>query len=138
MDTNRRILIIDDNRDIHRDFEKIFGILSPKSSAIDAFEDDLFGGVVTSKISNSPLENVTLESAFQGEEGVAMAVRAADQKDPYLLAFVDVRMPPGMDGIQTIKRIWEQVPDMPCVICTAFSDYNWEDISIHLGGSGNL
>jgi signal transduction histidine kinase/ActR/RegA family two-component response regulator len=47
-------------------------------------------------------------------------------------------MPPGIDGIQTIKRIWEQAPGMPCVICTAFSDYNWEDISTHLGGSGNL
>ncbi len=67
-----------------------------------------------------------------------MATEAADAGKPYLLAFVDVRMPPGMDGIQTIKRIWERVPGMPCVICTAFSDYNWEDISIRLGGSGNL
>ena len=67
-----------------------------------------------------------------------MAIEAAANGEPYLLAFVDVRMPPGIDGIQTIKRIWERVPGMPCVICTAFSDYNWEDISIHLGGSGNL
>jgi signal transduction histidine kinase len=67
-----------------------------------------------------------------------MAINAAERGEPYLLAFVDVRMPPGIDGIQTIKRIWERVQGMPCVICTAFSDYNWEDISIHLGGSGNL
>src|SRR3989442_8479086 len=67
-----------------------------------------------------------------------MAVQADLTDNPYLLAFVDVRMPPGMDGIRTIKKIWEHVPGLPCVICTAFSDYNWEDISIHLGGSGNL
>ena len=80
----------------------------------------------------------SLESAYQGEEGVQMAVQAAVGGNPYLLAFVDVRMPPGMDGIQTIKPSGSSVPELPCVICTAFSDYNWEDISIHLGGSGNL
>jgi signal transduction histidine kinase len=139
MAPSRKILIIDDNRDIHQDFHKIFRTLKEEASGLDQLETALFGSEPAVKPSRaSALQGVTLDSAYQGEEGLHMALQAARVGDPYLLAFVDVRMPPGIDGIQTIKRIWEQLPGLPCVICTAFSDYNWEDISIHLGGSGNL
>ena len=139
MYSGRKILIIDDNRDIHNDFRKIFRSVSPAAAAIDALENDLFGEDNAQVDSpHSSLQGVLLESAYQGEDGAQMTEDAAARGEPYLLAFVDVRMPPGIDGIQTIKRIWQTVPDMPCVICTAFSDYNWEDITNHLGGSGNL
>ena len=136
--TDYKILVVDDNRDIHRDFEKVFGSLRRQSSQVDELENDLFGTEPSSPASDSPMGQVRLDSALQGEEGVQMALDAARQGQPYLLAFVDVRMPPGIDGIHTIKRIWQQLPGMPCVLCTAFSDYNWEDICAHLGGSGNL
>ncbi len=137
---SRRILIIDDNRDIHEDFQKIFRTLIEESTTrFDQLETALFGEEpVPQPVRNSPLMGVSLDSAYQGEEGVQMVIQAAEAGAPYLLAFVDVRMPPGMDGIRTIKKIWEHVPGLPCIICTAFSDYNWDDISIHLGGSGNL
>jgi two-component system, sensor histidine kinase and response regulator len=137
---SRRILIIDDNRDIHEDFQKIFRTLGDETnSRFDQLETALFGEEANIQPPrNSPLLGVSLDSAYQGEEGVQMVIQAAESGAPYLLAFVDVRMPPGMDGIRTIKKIWERVPGLPCIICTAFSDYNWEDISIHLGGSGNL
>ena len=138
MNVNRKILIIDDNRDIHGDFRKIFKGRQVEATEFDQLENDLFGVESAPITTRSPLLGVTLSSAYQGEEGAAMAIEAAKTAEPFLLAFVDVRMPPGIDGIQTIKRIWEHVPGMPCVICTAFSDYNWEDISTHLGGSGNL
>jgi two-component system, sensor histidine kinase and response regulator len=138
MNAKRKILVIDDNRDIHQDFQKIFRALRSDVSEIEQLESTLFGVESVQQATRSPLLDVTLDSAYQGEEGVQLATAAAEAGNPYLLAFVDVRMPPGMDGIQTIKCIWERVPGMPCVICTAFSDYNWEDISIHLGGSGNL
>jgi signal transduction histidine kinase len=138
MSAKRKILVIDDNREIHRDFRKIFRTLHAEASEIDQLENALFGVESVQNATRSPLAGITLDSAYQGEEGVIMAIEAAERGETYLLAFVDVRMPPGIDGIQTIKRIWERVPGMPCVICTAFSDYNWEDISIHLGGSGNL
>ena len=139
MTSSNQILIIDDNRDIHQDFQKIFRTLRDESAGLDQLESALFGGEANRQPTRKgPLVGVHLDSAYQGEEGVQMAVQAALDGSPYLMAFVDVRMPPGIDGIRTIKSIWERVPEMPCVICTAFSDYNWEDISIHLGGSGNL
>ena len=57
---------------------------------------------------------------------------------PYSLAFVDVRMPPGLDGVQTTRMIWEKYPDLQVVMCTAYSDYPWEEILLILGYSDRM
>ena len=99
---NRRILIIDDNPAIHEDFRKIFPTDGPESGALAAAEAALFGGapVATAKTT------FTLDSAYQGQEGLARVTEALAAGRPYAMAFVDVRMPPGWDGIETIARLW--------------------------------
>lgn len=138
MSPKSRILVIDDNKEIHSDFRKIFLEANSSASELNDLENDLFGAATLRSLPHCALSGIVLHSAFQGEEGVALVEQAMNAGQPYLLAFVDVRMPPGIDGIQTIKKLWRLAPDLPCVICTAFSDYNWEDVSAHLGGSGNL
>ena len=133
----KRILIVDDNKDIHADFRKVFGCASAATSSIDELEAELFGGETASTRTQSAL-CIEIDSAYQGEEGVRMALEAARRGEPYYMAFVDVRMPPGMDGVKTIKAIWQEQPDLPCVICTAYSDYDWNDINRELGRSNNL
>jgi DNA-binding NarL/FixJ family response regulator len=54
------------------------------------------------------------------------------------LAFVDGRMPPGWDGIETIRHLWQECPDIQVVLCTAYSDYSWQDIRRVLGESDSL
>ncbi|MBV9122671.1 MAG: response regulator, partial [Planctomycetes bacterium] len=137
MNSTRRILIIDDNQDIHTDFRKVFAAAQIAVEDLDLVEEELFGSGDQPR-THDLLEGVVLDSAYQGEEGIARASEAAHKGEPYYLAFVDVRMPPGIDGIQTIKRLWKEVPDLQCVICTAFSDYDWEDIVTELGKTGNL
>src|SRR5439155_12151374 len=88
--SSRRILVIDDNRDIHQDFQKIFRALKEEPTGFDQLETALFGSeVVKPGGRNSALVGVTLDSAYQGEEGVQMAIQAALSGQPYLLAFVD-------------------------------------------------
>jgi PAS domain-containing protein len=79
-----------------------------------------------------------IDSAFQGQEGLECVLRAQAEGRPYALAFVDVRMPPGWDGVETIGHLWQADPDLQIVICTAHSDYNWSDISNLLGVSHSL
>src|SRR6185437_2682576 len=57
---------------------------------------------------------------------------------PYSMAFVDVRMPPGWDGVETTAQIWQKYPDLQVVICTAYSDYSWEAMLTKLGYSDRL
>jgi CheY-like chemotaxis protein len=126
---NRRILIIDDNRAIHEDFGKILGSVGSQNSALAAMEDELFGETAPA---TAP-ERFELCSAFQGRDGFEMVQRAENGGQPFALAFVDVRMPPGWDGVETIEHIWQISPHIQTVICTAYSDYSTEQILERLG-----
>ena len=57
---------------------------------------------------------------------------------PTAVAFVDVRMPPGWDGIETITHICKEFPDLQIVICTAYSDYSWNEIAKSIGNTDNV
>jgi diguanylate cyclase (GGDEF)-like protein/PAS domain S-box-containing protein len=130
---NRRILIIDDNRGIHDDFRKI---LCPAdiASGLDDMEKDLFGAAPAA----SKREKYDLHSAYQGQEGLELVKRSLETGDRYALAFVDMRMPPGWDGVETIEKIWEVDPEIQIVICTAYSDYSWEEINGKFGAADRL
>jgi len=131
---NRRILIIDDNRSIHEDFRKILCPDATGEEAMDAVEEALFGA--SDKLPRQACFEV--DAAYQGQEGVEMVRKAFDAGLPYALAFVDVRMPPGWDGVETTQKIWEIDPDVQIVICTAYSDYSWNEIFDKTGDSAGL
>ena len=71
-------------------------------------------------------------------EGLERVRQALAEGRPYAMAFMDVRMPPGWDGIETTAKIWEIDPDLQVVICTAYSDYSWSKMIEQLGQSDKL
>jgi len=130
---NRRILIIDDNASIHDDFRKILEM--PKDSgSLDQARAALFG----EDPSLPPREDYELNFASQGREGCGMVHSAYGKGRPYALAFVDMRMPPGWDGLETIENLWYVDPSLEIVICTAYSDHPWEDVSRRVGNTDKL
>ena len=120
---NRRLLLIDDTPSIHDDFRKILMPVVETNQALDAMESALFGDTTKAR---APV--FELHSAYGGEEGLQLLVTAMERKQPYALAFVDMRMPQGWDGAKTIEELWKVAPDLQVVICTAYSDYSWEDL----------
>jgi two-component system sensor histidine kinase/response regulator len=130
---NHRILVIDDNRAIHDDFRKIL-ITSCLPNDLDEDEAALFGEVTT----RFELPEFEIDSAYQGQEGLDLIEKSLLEDRPYALAFVDVRMPPGWDGVETTCKIWELYSDLQVVICTAYSDYSWEEMLKTLGYSDRL
>jgi two-component system NtrC family sensor kinase len=85
---NRRILIIDDNRSIHADFHKILSPGEATQAALEVAESALFG----SKANRDRQIPFEVDSAYQGQEGVAMVKKALEEGRPYAMAFVDIRM----------------------------------------------
>jgi signal transduction histidine kinase len=67
-----------------------------------------------------------------------MVHSAYGKGQPYALAFVDMRMPPGWDGLETIENLWYVDPTLEIVICTAYSDHPWEDVSRRVGDTDKL
>ena len=133
IERNRRILIIDDNRKIHEDFRKI---LMPAAAplALQQARAALFGGAAA-KAADEPFE---LDFADQGQQGFEEIRSARTKGQPYALAVVDMRMPPGWDGLKTIEHILSVDPEIQIVICTAHSDFSWAQIAERLGVSDRL
>jgi len=134
---NLRIIIIDDNPEIHKDFIKILATDQSSVEVLNDLEKALFAQEDI-KPAQLILPHFEIDTVSQGQEGVEYIKKALKEGKPYALAFVDVRMPPGWDGIETIKHIWELDRDMQIVICTAYSDYSWEETIDELGVSDNL
>ncbi|MBI3839853.1 MAG: diguanylate cyclase [Planctomycetia bacterium] len=125
-----RILLIDDQETIHQDYRKVLGTRAQQSVALAKAATELFDD------DPSPLvdwEGFELDSALQGEQGFELVQKSIEEGRPYALAFVDIRMPPGWDGVQTVRRIWEIDPEILIVICSAYSDYSWEEMVQQLG-----
>ncbi len=130
---NVRVLIVDDNPSIHGDFRKILS-RPDRRAEVSSIEATLFG-----KIPEAPRAiRFDLDSAYQGREALDLVTKAIAEDRPYAMAFMDVRMPPGWDGIEATARIWEIDPAIQIVICTAYSDYSWDEMIRKLGYSDKL
>ncbi|MEN8189434.1 MAG: ATP-binding protein [Thermodesulfobacteriota bacterium] len=128
-----RILVIDDNQDICNDIRKIL-LPSVNSSELDALVGDITGSSGPETVQ----PKIQIDSALQGDEGVAMVRQARLEGNPYALAFVDIRIPPGLDGVETIKQLQEEDEDLQYIIITAYSDYSWQDINTEISPKDNL
>lgn len=130
-----RIIIIDDNIEIHKDFLKT--LTKTARNELEDLEQELFDS--PKELSDTiALPRFKIDTATQGQEGAALITKAIKDQEPYALAFVDIRMPPGWDGIETVKNIWAIDPDIHVVLCTAYSDYTWEETVQELGHSDNF
>jgi CheY-like chemotaxis protein len=131
-----KILLVDDNADIHDDFKKI--LITDRNAkdeeSLREIKSQLFGEESQAQVHL----NYEIDSAYQGEEAIELVAKAFKENKPYALAFMDVLMPPGFDGIETTKRLWEIDPDIQIVICTAYADYSWNDIIKKLGVNDNF
>jgi len=132
---NVRILITDDNAAIHEDFRRILTASAEDDSNLSDAEILLFGDTAATPAQHP---GYALDFALQGQLAVQLVKRARTDGHPYTMAFVDMRMPPGWDGLETIEHLWAEDPNVQIVICSAHSDYDWRDIFERLGHSDKL
>jgi two-component system NtrC family sensor kinase len=122
VEENRRILLVDDLPSIHESFRKtlLAGNDAPDLAAEEAI---LFGG--GAQIHQIRFE---LDSAYQGLEALEKVRVAQAAGRPFAMAFLDMRMPPGWDGVETAQRLWADDPKLQIVFCTAYSDTSWQEV----------
>jgi two-component system, NtrC family, sensor kinase len=126
-----RILVIDDMPSIHEDFRRVL-VPTHSSASLDEAEGVLFGATA------APGMSFELGCASSGEEGLRLLRAAAMERQPYALAFVDMRMPAGWDGVRTIEELWREDSELQVVICTAYSDNPLEQALSRLGSPDRL
>lgn len=129
-----RILIVDDDRDIHGDFDRVLARVREHSAAHVALDLELFCASEPAK----PKHHYELSHAYQGREALTLVQASIEERRRFAVAFVDMRMPPGWDGAQTIEHLWRVDPAINCVICTAYSDFSWEETRARTGRTQGL
>ncbi len=132
-----RILIADDNESIHQDFVKIL-TLNPDDSRETVNFEKHFSDEASSQEEENPLEDFQLDHAYQGDEALQMVQKASAEGFAYSLIFMDIRMPPGYNGITTISKIWGAFPDIEVVLCTAHTEYTLKGSMSELGVTNQL
>lgn len=131
-----RILVVDDHDDIQKDFKLIFSSIAKATDDLDLLMEE-----VLEETQSEPLEmnyQFLLDTADQGQEALEMVQIANQEGKPYTVIFMDVRMPPGWNGVETIRKIWNQYPETDIVLCSAYSDFSWKEIIQALGYSHRL
>jgi CheY-like chemotaxis protein len=121
-----RILVVDDDASIRATYAQI---LQPPTSPLGGLEA-LIDGAPT-----PPRKDVSFElaEAAQGEAAAALHLAALRMGKPFQLAFIDMRMPPGWDGLRTAMALRAQDPAIYIVIATAYSDYDVNALQASLG-----
>jgi two-component system NtrC family sensor kinase len=132
---NRRVLVIDDEPFMHQDYRNVLADrgYSEEDEQLEQMEEALFGAQCRERG-----HNFTVSSAHQGEEGLEIARAALMREEPFAVAFVDMRMPPGWDGMRTVRELWRLDPELQVVICTAYSDYPWQETLKQLQANDRL
>src|SRR5258708_3288819 len=134
LNPNHRILIVDDNPAIHEDFRKILSPTLPDKSELRSLKAALFAKAP------KPATTIDFElvSAYQGQEAFTLVSQSIAEQRPFAMAFLDIRMPPGWDGVETAARLWQVSPTLQIVICSAYSDYSWDEMRARLDQPDSL
>ena len=132
---NRRILVIDDSPNILEDFRKI---LRPAGSFISDEYSEFKQDLLDETFLHCDKEPFDLDCVDNGMSGCDLVKQAKLCGSPFAMAFLDVRLPNGWDGIETVERIWDEDPGVQVVLCTAYPDLGWSEVLIRLGHRDQL
>jgi diguanylate cyclase (GGDEF)-like protein len=127
-----RILIVDDQESMHDDYRKSLEPERAGACEVDSLATELFADVAPRP---ARMPRFQIDSAYQGAEAVDIVRQALERGEHYAVAFIDIRMPPGWNGIETTQHLWQLAPDVFVVLCSAYSDHSYEEIIHQLGHS---
>jgi diguanylate cyclase (GGDEF)-like protein len=119
--TSMRLLIVDDDPSVQEIYRRSF---EPDGGTTGA-PAEAFRGSRTGKW---PIPAFDCTFHDQGLDAIQAVEAALGEGRPYPVAFIDVRMPPGIDGKETARRIRTIDPDIHLVIVTGYSDVSPAEI----------
>lgn len=131
---NKRILIVDDLVSIQEDFRKILSAPVATLSSVPGLAD-----FAPQLVNGEPSRcHYPLAFASQGDEALLAVETAEASGAPFAAVFLDVRMPPGIDGVETAQQLLSRHPRLQVALCTAYTDYSFAELSTRFSANPNL
>ncbi len=126
MQCDKRVLVVDDDLSVHHLYKQLLGVREQQEE--DGGIADLMS-LVDMEEEPSAAESECMVTLVDQGQGAVDAVRESLQRQsPYQLVFLDMRLPPGMDGKRTALEIRKLQPRLPIVFISAYSDYSEEEL----------
>lgn len=121
-----RVLVADDDDLVLRCYQRAFvnSSTSVDSNELKSLSDELFGH----DTADLPRPAFDLVACSQGDEAVAEVTAAIDNHTPFDVVILDVRMPPGINGVEAARRIRKQDPNVPLVFVSGYSDVSCDEL----------
>jgi CheY-like chemotaxis protein len=134
------ILVIDDNSEIHVAIRKALSPVVIRSSTLGTLTASIFDQGAAKSSTPAELHAITyqIDSCTQGECGIRKVRDKRLDGTRYAMAFVDMRMPPGINGIDTAVHLMELDEDIEIVICSAYSDFSWSEVLAQVDSSRKI
>ncbi len=126
---NRRILVVDDEKEIANSYSQILG--APAQTA--AVPRSSRSAAPAPAASSQTKENFEVTVCYSAVEALTKVRQAMQNNKPFAMGFFDVRLGEGMDGIELVKEIHKLDPFMNAVFVTAYQDRNVDSINQFLG-----
>ncbi len=125
-DDNIRVLIADDDEHILQAYREAFSDTesTQEMRALDALAAELF----EPSDSDDEEPHFDVVACSQGDDAIALAEQAANDGHPFDVVILDVRMPPGIDGVEAGCQIRALDPDVEIVFVTGYSDVPLEEL----------
>ncbi len=131
-----RILIVDDEPAMHESYRRCFEPVAGGNGALSDMAAELFGEDAPAAVgADTTFDTVHCSQGLDAVEAVEDAIAAGN---PFAVAFIDVRMPPGIDGKETATRIRALDPNINLVIVTGFSDFSPIEIAKSAGPADKI
>ena len=125
-----RVLVVDDNRELWHNYDEVLALQrSPVSEELQQLVRTVFDYKEHEVHDNYLFNSITLDYSHTATDANNKIDAAYVNGKPYHVIFIDVQMPPDVDGITATRQIWEKHPEQQIILCTAYSKYTFAEIN---------
>ena len=121
-----RVLIVDDEPEIRDAYRQVLAEseVNLEVTGFHELRSRLFKKNPMEALRRAATRATSFETVFceQATQAVSAVKEALARNEPFAVVFLDMRMPPGPDGVWAATQIRELDPAVEIVICTAYSD----------------
>ncbi len=124
----KKVLVIEDDPEVVDYYRSIFDLSDAMGAELSSALDRI-SGLLDGELSLHQVHDFEVTIATQGLNAIHEACKSRKQDDQFSHAIVDMRLPPGIDGLETASCLVEMNPDIQVTFVTAYSDHQEEEIA---------
>lgn len=121
-----KVLVADDDERVLECYREAFGDVEQTNQmrVLDVLAAELFD--TNKRLESQP--RFVCVACNQGSDAIRAVEAARIEGAPFDVVILDIRMPPGIDGVEAGSQIRERDPDVEIIFVTGYSDVPFDEL----------